>query len=45
MGTYTNRYANFVDNNEPRTVPFVKIPVKEEKMTEYHEWLREKLEK
>jgi len=28
MAGYTNRYANFVDNNIPRTVPFVEIPVK-----------------
>ena len=28
MATYTNRYANFVDNNVARTVPFVELPIK-----------------
>jgi hypothetical protein len=28
MGTYTNRYINFVNNNVPISVPFVAIPVK-----------------
>lgn len=28
MSSYTNRYANFVENNIARTVPFVRIPVK-----------------
>lgn len=28
MGTYTNRYTYYVDNNTPRTVPFVEIPIK-----------------
>lgn len=26
---YTNRYSDFVENNVPITVPFVKIPVKQ----------------
>lgn len=27
MGTYTNRYNDFTDNNISRTVPYVAIPV------------------
>lgn len=29
MATYTNRYANFVENEVPITVPFVEIPIKQ----------------
>ena len=28
MATYTNRYTNFVENEVPRTVPFVEVPIK-----------------